>query len=186
MVKLSRPLNQKQKRSSRVKQVDLGTPELQAKRNAIFQSCTSPISFPERKSLHSKIKEGCLLHRLFWQKNLTKSQLEIGLFLRKLYHKAFRSMGIQTRLKSINGRLGSIKGRSLDTFECSRIERKWRFIANFLSTFAQKRQITPNVLDIILHDKKATLLYPEELSKISIKMIQTVLDETEKMINKWK
>lgn len=186
MVKLSASFNQKQKRSLKTKKIDLGTPELQAKRNATILSCTPTISLSERKDLYLKIKGGCLLHRLFLEEKLTETQLKIGLFLRKLYHKAFRSMGIQTRLKSINGRLGYLKGRNLEIFECSKIERKWRVIANFLSTFTQSQHISTNVLDIIFHDKGANIFNSKELSKISIKMIQTTLDETEKMINKWK
>ncbi|MBY0463285.1 MAG: hypothetical protein K2Q34_08915 [Alphaproteobacteria bacterium] len=178
--KIKRGRPSKEKRES-----DKGTPELQEKRRAILLSHLNQTSLTESDDIQSKIKGGCLLHRLYIQGELTERQLKIGISLRKLYHKAFRSMGIQTHLKSINGRLGQLKGRNLEAFESPLIEKKWRMIANFLSNLKHSRKISSNILSLILYDEGEITVNSDKLAQISIKMVQSTLDEIEKMINKW-
>ena len=177
-IKRGRPVKAKDKQ-------DKGTPELQEKRRATLLSFSNQISLPEKEDIHLKIKGGCLLHRLFALEKITERQLKIGLSLRKLYHKAFRSMGIQTHLKSINGRLGQLKGQSLEIFESPLIERRWKIIANFLSNLKHSQKISSNTLSLILYDEGEETFTSEKLTQISIKMVQSALDEIEKMINKW-
>ncbi|MBY0281834.1 MAG: hypothetical protein K2W94_06710 [Alphaproteobacteria bacterium] len=157
-------------------ELDKGTPELQAKRKMIL---------PGRLN-QTSLARGCLLHRLHIHGDLTKKQLKIGISLRKLYHKAFHSMGIQTHLKSIHGRLGQLKGRNLEVFESPTIEKKWRMVANFLSNLKHSQKISSNIFNIILYNEGEITFNGDKLAEISIKMMQSTLDEIEKMINKWK
>lgn len=177
-IKQGRPVKAKDKQ-------DKGTPELQEKRRAILLSCQNQTSLSKKEEIQLKIKGRCLLYRLFAEEKITEKQLKIGLSLRKLYHKAFRSMGIQTHLKSINGRLGQLKGRSLEIFESPLIERRWKMIANFLSSLKHSHKISSNTLSLILYDEEEKTFTSEKLTQISIKMVQSALDEIEKMINKW-
>ena len=93
-------------------------------------------------------------------------------------------MGIQTHLKSINGNLGQLKGRNLEIFESHLIEKRWKMIANFLSSLKYSQKICSNTLNLILHDEQNEIFHSEKLTQISIKMIKSTLDEIEKMINK--
>jgi|GEM_PF-6326525 len=161
---------------------DPGTPELQKRRRTLLQSCYPPprtAILPE--NLHEKVTGGCLLHRLFFEGNITEEQLKIGLSFRKLYQKTLRSMGIQTRLKSVSGRLDQLRGHDIDLFESASLEKKWRSFANFLLEPTHRTETTSSAVSIILHDSPETVF-----TKNLVKAIQLTLDEIEKMINKWK
>ena len=175
--KPGRPLKNKQLQ-------DEGTPELQEKRRALLLSCRNQLLRADKDNLSLKIKEGCLLHHLFAKGELTKRQLKTALSLRKLYHKAFLSMGIQTHLKSINGRLGQLKGRSLEIFESALIEKKWRTIANFLSDLKRSQKISSSALSLVFQNNGEEMIHTGKLTEISIKLLQSALDEIEKIINK--
>lgn len=185
MVNLFPSFKTKRGRPSHTREkLDRGTPELQKKRRAILLSFPNQIPSPKTRNIQQKIQGGCLLHRLFAQGILTEKHLKIGISLRKIYNKAFRSMGIQTHLKSINGNLGQLKGRNLEIFESHLIEKRWEMIANFLSSLKYSQKICSNTLNLILHDEQNEILDSEKLMQISIKMIKSTLDEIEKMINK--
>jgi hypothetical protein len=186
MVNLFPLFKTKRGRPSHAKEkLDRGTPELQKKRRAILLSCPNQIPSPGARNIQQKIQGGCLLYRLFAQGILTEKHLKIGISFRKLYNKAFRSMGIQTHLKSINGNLGQLKGRNLEVFESPLIEKRWKMIANFLSGLKYSQKICSSTLNLILHNEQSEIFHSEKLTQISIKMIKSTLDDIEKMINKW-
>ncbi len=128
MVSVFKPSRPKGRPSKRLKGPDLGTPEVQKKRQQWLESTGVKYTYSHagQKTFDPAFFDGCKLHLLFYKQDLSLEQLQTGLKIRKLYHQCLRSQGIKNRLSSFSGRLGKPKGTAIDYFENPLVEKQWK------------------------------------------------------------
>ncbi len=117
---------------------DLGTPELQQKRQQWLKWVDEQHksqTFDQTK-LGSALWDECVLHTLFYKNQLDPQQFQTALKIRILYSHYLRSRGTFNRLASISGRWNGIKGRTIDYFESSFVEKKWQLLWTFMASIS--------------------------------------------------
>ena len=83
-------------------------------------------------SILSAANDGCLLHRLYIEGQISDSHFHAGLAFAKLYGLAMRSFGIHNRVRSACQTWDQIHGITYDHFSNSKIEGLWRYMLKAL------------------------------------------------------
>ena len=76
--------------------------------------------------------DGCALHQLYLDDQISEAHFHAGLAFAKLYTLAMRSFGIHNRVKTASQTWDQLYGVAYDSFSSKRMEGIWRYILKAL------------------------------------------------------